>query len=166
MNNYRYIYFSSLMYLNATHEYLQFTIIPAVFLCNLCWSMLPVKGHVLYYPTKGLRFSGRWTAPDMDPLPSPSLRSCLRMKICRPARVFAEPKAPQKTCVFFLYGFGQWDPQTENCLGCLIFEVATLRGFYCVCILFTASSLAPTNFPNLRLESYVASNGLVVSDIV
>ena len=40
----------------------------------------------------------------------------------------------------------------ENCLGCLIFEVATLRGFYCVCILFTASSLAPTNFPNLRLD--------------
>lgn len=148
------------MSFNATHECLPFTIVPAVFLCNLCWSMLPVKGNFsitqqrdfgsqedgqhriwIHYHLRvwevvwGWRYAGQ--------------------------REFLQNQRLHRKRVFFLYGLGQWDPQTENCLGCLNFQVATLRRFYCVCILFTASSLAPTKFPNLRLESCVASDGLL-----
>ena len=86
-------------------------------------------------------------------------------------QIFSETKksTEKEKGLFCFWGFGvSGNPQIEKCLWCLIFGVATLawKVFFLVCILYRASSLAPTNCPHLRLEFCVASNRLVVFDIL
>ena len=130
--------------------------------------MLPVKGHFLYYPTRGRLFSGRWTAPDMDPSPSLSLRSCLRMTICRPeTKSFQNQKIHRKGLLLFWFrSFGKSSNRKVFVVSYFWSCYTSLEVFFLVCILYRASSLAPTNCPHLRLEFCVASNRLVVFDIL